>query len=152
MRAYDKKSKRLLMEVLAKESDRWLRQAEYDLKVAEWNLEGGFHGPACFWAQQAAAKALRAFLFLNKEDARETRSVVELLERAITYEEGFKDFVSSSGRLDIYYKTARFPDAIPGGIPAEVITERDAREAIRVTGDMVRMVEETRKNYLPETL
>lgn len=135
-----------------KESERWLRQSEYDLKVSQWNLEGGFFAPACFWAQQASAKALRAFLFFKKEDARETRSVVELLERAITYGEGFKEFVEGAGRLDIYYKTSRFPDAIPGGIPAEVITARDAREAIKTAADIVRAVEETRKEYLPETL
>ncbi|MBI5599538.1 MAG: HEPN domain-containing protein [Deltaproteobacteria bacterium] len=140
------------MEIIAKESDRWLRQAEYDLRVSEWNLEGGFFAPACFWAQQAAAKGLRAFLFFKKEDARETRSVIELLGRAITYDEAFKGYVESSGRLDIYYKTSRFPDAIPGGIPAEVITEKDARESVRTAADIIRMVEETRKNYMPETI
>jgi HEPN domain-containing protein len=136
------------MELHIKESERWLRQAEYDLKVAEWNLEGGFHGPACFQAQQAAAKSLRAFLFLMKEGAGETRSVVDLLDRAITYEEGFKDFVESSGRLDLYYKTSRFPDAIPGGIPAEVISERDSREAIRLASDILAIAERKRKENL----
>lgn len=138
------------MEVHLKESERWLRQAEYDLKAAEWNLDGGFHAPACFWAQQSAAKALRAFLFIMKEDARETRSVVELLDRAITYEEGFKEFVGSSGRLDLYYKTTRFPDSIPGGIPAEVITERDAREAIKLASDILVITERKRKDNLPD--
>ncbi|MBI5560732.1 MAG: HEPN domain-containing protein [Deltaproteobacteria bacterium] len=140
------------MELMAKESDRWLRQSEYDLKVAQWNLEGGFFAPACFFSQQASAKALRAFLFFKKEDARETRSVVELLERAITYQEGLKDLVEGAGRLDIYYKTSRFPDAIPGGIPAEVITAKDAAEAIKTASDIIRVAEETRKEYLPETL
>ncbi len=138
------------MEVHLKESERWLRQAEYDLKASEWNLDGGFHAPACFWAQQSAAKALRAFLFIMKEDARETRSVVELLDRAITYEEGFKEFVGSSGRLDLYYKTTRFPDSIPGGIPAEVITERDAREAIKLASDILVITERKRKDNLPD--
>ncbi len=140
------------MELLLKESERWLRQAEYDLKASEWNLEGGFNAPACFLAQQAAAKVLRAFLFLNKEDTRETRSVVELLERAITYDEGFKEFVERSGRLDIHYKTSRFPDALPGGIPAEVLNAKDAREAINLAGQIVEAVEMTRKNYMPDTL
>ncbi|MEE9614578.1 MAG: HEPN domain-containing protein [Thermodesulfobacteriota bacterium] len=139
------------MEVMAKEAMRWLRQAEYDLKAAEWNQEGGFHAPACFWAQQAAAKGLRAYLFFMKEDARETRSVVDLLQRAITYEEGFKEFVGASGRLDIYYKSSRFPDAIPGGIPAEVITERDSREAVRQASDILALSEAKRKDYVPET-
>lgn len=140
------------MDIFWKEAERWLRQAEYDLKAAEWCQQGGFFAPATFWAQQSAAKALRAFLFLNKEDARETRSVVDLLDRALVYEEGFKSFVSSSRRLDIYYKTSRFPDALPGGVPAEVISDKDAVEAIRQAADILEIIEKRRKGYLPETL
>ncbi len=140
------------MEVLAKEADRWLRQAEYDLKVAEWNQQGGYYAPACFWAQQSAAKSLRAFLFLSREDAIETRSVADLLDRAITYDEGFRVFVGYATRLDLYYKTSRFPDALPGGIPAEVITERDSKEALKQATDILAEVEKKRKAYLPETM
>ena len=140
------------MEVLLKEADRWLRQAEYDLKVSEWNQQGGFHAPSCFWAQQAAAKALRAFLFLNKEDAVVTRSVADLLDRAMTYEEEFKRLVGTSTSLDLYYKTARFPDALPGGIPAEVISVKDSTDAVKQDSDIVAIVERVRKDYLPETL
>jgi HEPN domain-containing protein len=140
------------MEGFAREAERWLRQAEYDLKAAEWAEQGGFHAPACFWSQQAAAKGLRAFLFLKGEDARETRSVVDLLDRAISYEEDFKGFVGSSTSLDIYYKTSRFPDALPGGIPAEVITGKDSRDAIRQASDVLAVVERKRKAHLPETI
>ena len=140
------------MEFFSREADRWLRQAEYDLKAADWNQQGGFYAPACFWAQQSAAKALRAFLFLNREDARETRSVMDLLDRAITYEEEFKNFVGTSTSLDIYYKTSRFPDALPGGIPAEVITQKDSRDALKQAADIMAIVEKKRKAYLPETL
>ncbi|HKJ87583.1 MAG TPA: HEPN domain-containing protein [Gammaproteobacteria bacterium] len=140
------------MEVYVKESDRWLRQAEYDLKVAEWNQQGGFHSPACFWAQQAAAKALRSFLFFYSEDAGESRSVTDLLDRALTYEEEFKTAVGKSTNLDLYYKTARFPDALPGGIPAEILTGRDSTEAIRTASDILAMVEKKRKGFLPETM
>lgn len=138
------------MSIYAKEADRWLRQAEYDIKVSQWCQQGGFHAPACFWAQQSAAKALRAFLFINGEDARETRSVVELLDRAMTYEEGFRSYVGGAGSLDIYYKTSRFPDAIPGGIPAEVIAAKDSQEAIRQAADIIAVVEKKRKGYLPD--
>lgn len=139
------------MELFAKEADRWLRQAEYDLKASEWNQQGGFFAPACFWAQQSAAKSLRAFLYLNREDARETRSVYDLLDRAITYEEEFKGFVGTSTSLDLYYKTSRFPDALPGGIPAEIITGKDSRDAIKQATDILMLVEKKRKGYLPET-
>ncbi len=140
------------MGLYAKEADRWLRQAEYDLRAAEWNQQGGFFAPACFWAQQSAAKSLRAFLFFNGEDARETRSVVELIDRAMTYEEEFRSFVGTSTSLDIYYKTSRFPDALPGGVPAEVISDRDAVEAVRQAADILEVIEKRRKGYLPESL
>ena len=140
------------MELLTREADRWLRQAEYDLKAAEWNQQGGVHAPACFWAQQAAAKSLRAFLFMNRDQTYETRSVVDLLDRAITYEEGFKEFIGSSTSLDLYYKPSRFPDAIPGGIPAEVITAKDSQDAIRQAAGIIAVVEKARKGYLPDTL
>ncbi len=140
------------MEILFKEADRWLRQAEYDLKVSDWCRQGGFFAPTCFYAQQAAAKALRAFLFLSKEDAKETKSVQDLLDRAMTYDEGFKRFVGRTTSLDIYYKTSRFPDALPGGIPAEVITEKDSVDAVRQAADIIAAVERKRKEYMPETL
>ncbi len=140
------------MEILAKEADRWLRQAEYDFKAAEWTLQGEFFAQCCFWAQQAAAKALRGYLFLHKEDAIATRSVADLLDRVMTYEEGFKVFVGNTTSLDLYYKAARFPDALPGGIPSEVISSKDAIDAIKQASEIIEMVEMKRKDYLPETL
>jgi HEPN domain-containing protein len=138
------------MEQNHKEADRWFRQAEYDLQAAEWSEQGKFYAPACFLAQQSAAKSLRAFLFLHNEDARESRSVADLIDRAMTYEEGFKELVETSSRLDLYYKTSRFPDAIPGAIPAEVIQERDSKESIDCASKVLRLVEEKRKDLLPE--
>lgn len=140
------------MEGLAKEADRWFRQAENDLRSAEWSQQGGFYAHACFWAQQGAAKALRAFLFMQKEDARETRSVSELLERCLTYDEDFKAIVESGSRLDIYYKTSRYPDSLPGGIPAEIISAKDSKEAIKISSDIFVIVEEKRKAYVPEIM
>lgn len=140
------------MEVHIKEAARWLRQAEYDLKSADWSQQGGFFSSACFLAQQAAAKALRSYLFNQSEDAHETRSVADLIDRAITYDEEFKVAAVNSARMDLYYKTARFPDAIPGGIPAEVITERDSKEAINCAGVLIELVEKKRKSFIPETL
>jgi len=140
------------MEGLAKEADRWFRQAENDLKAAQWSQQGGFHAQTCFWAQQSAAKALRAFLFINKEDAKETRSVSELLERCLTYDEEFKSVIEHSSRLDIYYKTTRYPDSLPGGIPAELISSRDSKEAVKIASDILSLVEEKRKAYVPERM
>lgn len=140
------------MHLLNKTADRWLRQAQSDYKGAEWNLEGQFYSIACFMAQQSAVKALRAFMFLNSEDAIESKSVVDLLDRAMTYEERFRSLVAGSARLDLYYKTSRFPDALPGGIPSEVMTERDAKEAIQEAYDVLSIVEKVKKDYVPDSL
>ena len=140
------------MQGLAKEADRWFRQAENDLKAAQWCEQGGFYAQACFWAQQSAAKTLRALLFMNKEDTKETRSVSKLLERCLTYDEDFKPIVEHGSRLDIYYKTTRYPDSLPGGIPAEIISARDSKEAIKIALDIFTLVEEKRKAYVPEVM
>ncbi|NIS70807.1 MAG: HEPN domain-containing protein [Proteobacteria bacterium] len=44
------------------ESKRWLEQAEYDLRTAQWNAQGKLYAPACFWTQQATEKAAKAYL------------------------------------------------------------------------------------------
>ena len=45
------------------ESERWLRQAEYDQQAAQVNQEEGFYAWTYFLCQQAAEKALKAFLY-----------------------------------------------------------------------------------------
>ena len=41
---------------------RWLRQAEHDLRIARGHCERGDYSDSCFMAEQAAQKALKAFL------------------------------------------------------------------------------------------
>lgn len=48
----------------------WLKQAEYDLKTSEYNLEGGFAEPAAFWAQQSIEKALKAVALAKSGELR----------------------------------------------------------------------------------
>ena len=45
------------------EARRWFQQATYDLKAAQWNIEGEFYDTACFLAQQAGEKALKSLLY-----------------------------------------------------------------------------------------
>jgi len=46
-----------------KESMRWSRQAEKDLKASKNSLKSGDYEWACFQAQQAAEKALKSILY-----------------------------------------------------------------------------------------
>ena len=45
------------------EARRWISQAIFDLKGAEWNLEGRFFNTVCFLAQQGSEKGLKSLLY-----------------------------------------------------------------------------------------
>jgi HEPN domain-containing protein len=49
---------------------RWWRQARRDLESATINADHARHEVACFLSQQAAEKALKAFLYAQGEDPR----------------------------------------------------------------------------------
>jgi HEPN domain-containing protein len=122
------------------EAKRWLKQAEYDLRAAEHNAGGEFYSIACFNAQQAAEKALKAFLFAQGERVVLGHSAGELCRRCGEYEESFNDLAASAGKLDRFYVPTRYPDALPGGVPAEVYDEEDATGAITSASKVLAMV------------
>ena len=104
----------------------WLRQAANDLDWAAHSFEGGFYAQACFACQQAGEKALKAFCFHKDFDVIRTHSLFQII-RALE-ENG--DLEKSAKELDIYYISARYPDAFPGGAPFEMITREQAERAL----------------------
>jgi HEPN domain-containing protein len=46
------------------EAERWLLTAEEDFKAAELLFEGAMYAQACFYAQQAGEKALKALWYM----------------------------------------------------------------------------------------
>lgn len=50
------------------EGIRWLKQAERDLDDARYAFTGERYNLVCFLAQQAAEKALKAFLYFSGEE------------------------------------------------------------------------------------
>jgi|ERR1043166_3945320 HEPN domain-containing protein len=119
-------------------SQDWLRQAELDLATARDNQRGGHHEWACFTAQQAAEKAVKA---LHESVGTEAwgHSVVELLR-------GLKDVpgdVMDSGKgLDKHYIPARYPNTHPAGAPGDLYTVAEAQRAIT---DAERIIEHVRR-------
>jgi len=84
-----------------KEGMRWLLQAEQDLDDAKYVFRGKRFHLACFLAQQAAEKALKAFLYANGETRVFGHSVAELCRRAISYDKEFEK-VKKVSVLDKY--------------------------------------------------
>ncbi len=125
----------------AGEAQRWLRQARYDLDLARYNATGEFHAAACFQAQQAAEKALKAFLYGREERMVLGHSVAELCDRCQSYQPEFGALKAKLARLDRFYIPTRYPNALPGGIPAEMYDQSDAKEAITWASEALEAVE-----------
>ena len=119
------------------EGKRWLLQATEDLRWAKHLAkEGGWH-IACFLSQQVTEKALKAFLYAQGEEIVLGHSVANLCESAARYEPEFNTKEKRWNILDSYYIPTRYPNSLPGGIPAEVYTQDAADGAVKLAEEAV---------------
>jgi len=117
---------------------RWLRQAEHDLEQAEKSAAGGAYAYAAFFSEQAAQKALKAFLFKSGKRTVPIHSVAELAREASRVEKSFEVLIGKGARLDRHYLASRYPDALPEpAIPFESYTQEDAEEALTLARDFL---------------
>ena len=119
---------------------RWLRQAERDLGDAEYNLAGDRYSLACFLCQQAAEKALTAFLYARGAEQVFGHSVADLGTECGHFDEAFHALRPRAAPLDQYYVPTRYPNSLPGGIPADAFDESDARRALRLAQEVLQLV------------
>jgi len=113
----------------------WLAEARADLRHAEASTRIGDYNWACFAAQQAAEKALKALVLHVLGEYPRGHDLVKLYRRVrelvkLELSEG------SLARLSAYYTQARYPNA---GIerPSEEITREQADEAVAVARGVV---------------
>ncbi len=126
------------------EAERWLVQARDEFEDADALRRRRRYYLALFHFQQAAEKALKAFLYLTYpfEEVFFTHSLYELLEMAKTVAPRFQK-VERAARLDQYYIPTRYPNGLPGGVPSRFYTDPgEAREAMRLARAVLEMVEE----------
>ncbi|NSW90077.1 MAG: HEPN domain-containing protein [Firmicutes bacterium] len=113
-----------------KNAYRWLAQAERDLDDAMFAVSGKRYNLCCFLSQQAAEKAIKAFLYLQGAEFVWGHSIAELCEDATAFDGQFTVLKKYGASLDKYYIPTRCPDGLPGGISAEVFDDDDAQMAI----------------------
>ena len=107
----------------------WLKQAEADLAHAGIAREGGSHEWACFSAQQAAEKALKAlFQRLSMEAGGPTLTV--LIGNVPGTSEVTDSLLNAARALDKHYILTRDPNGFDAGAPTDFYTEEEARGAI----------------------
>lgn len=124
----------------SEESRRWMQQAEQFFESAIYNLRGGMYALSCFLCQQAAETALKAFLYSRGERLVRTHSVEELRKICEAHEAEFGAISREAKKLDRLYLTTRYPDALPGGVPAENFDDEDAQEALARTSRVMDLV------------
>ncbi|MCX7795744.1 MAG: HEPN domain-containing protein [bacterium] len=122
------------------EARRWFRQAQCDFDDALYLLEGGRFNTACFWAQQCAEKALKAFLYFKGIEIVLGHSTAELCHNAMEFDPDFESIASISASLDKYYIPTRYPNGLPGGVPAEAYTKDDAQVAVSMAQRILEFV------------
>lgn len=117
----------------------WFDQAVRDLEQAQDSRASGRHEWACFAAQQAAEKAVKALhLFLGQEA---WGHVVARLLGELPYDiKTPADFVDKARVLDTFYIPARYPNSHPEGPAFEHYGPVQSEEAIRYAREIIEFV------------
>ncbi|MEK6964109.1 MAG: HEPN domain-containing protein [Nanoarchaeota archaeon] len=127
------------------EYGRWIKQAKHDLDAAKWSSKGKFYDTTCFQAQQAAEKALKAYLLLQRKRII-VHSVYHLLRECIHFNKKFANLTPLGQKLDKYYIPTRYPDGLPTGTPQDYFTLEDAEETIQAAKKIILFVETLQKS------
>ena len=93
----------------------WFKQATFDLNAAISSKESKDFEWACFQAQQASGKALKAFLYSRKKRNILTHSIFKLINECGKLDKDFLD-LKETKVLDQYYVPTRYPNGLPSGI------------------------------------
>jgi HEPN domain-containing protein len=115
---------------------RWLQQADHDLADAGLVAGTGRHALACFLCHQAAEKAVTAYLLARGAEQVWGHALADLCEDAIALDPSFDFIKSVAVLLDKHYLGARYPSALPGGVPAEAYDGHDSSRALEIARDV----------------
>ncbi len=117
----------------------WLEQATHDLEQAEDSRRAGRHDWACFAAQQAAEKAVKALHLRSGQEA--WGHVVAKLLAELPPSLGVPENLIEKARvLDNFYIPARYPNSHPEGAPFEHYGTIQSEEALRYAREIVEFV------------
>ncbi|MYE88778.1 HEPN domain-containing protein [Candidatus Poribacteria bacterium] len=114
----------------------WLRQADRDFEQAEDSRHAGRHEWACFAAQQAAEKAVKA-LHLHVGQEAWGHVVAQLLEE-LPETIDVPELLIEKGRvLDNFYVASRYPNGHSTGAPFEHYGPLQSEVAIRHAREII---------------
>lgn len=119
-----------------------MSQARHDLEAAQANAAGDRHALACFLCHQSAEKAVTGFLYSKGAEQVWGHALADLCEDAIAFDQSFDLVKSIAVLLDKHFLGARYPESLPGGVPAEAYEQTDSERALEVASDVLAAVEQ----------
>jgi HEPN domain-containing protein len=119
----------------------WLDQARRDLDSARHELAGEYFDWACFAAQQASEKAVKA-VFQRRGAEAWGHVVAELLEGLRQFEPIDESVIDMARELDRHYIPSRYPNAHPAGAPFRHYARVHAERAIDYGEQIIRLCED----------
>jgi HEPN domain-containing protein len=114
----------------------WLNQAVRDLEQARDSQSAGRHEWACFAAQQAAEKAVKA-LHLNFRQEAWGHVIARLLQELPETVALPGDLIEKARVLDNFYIPARYPNSHPQGAPFEHYGPLQSETAVTYAREIV---------------
>ena len=119
----------------------WLGTAKSDRDAARYLRDGQFWPLACFLCQQAAEKALKAYLRACGETADVGHGLTGLCYRCAEHDTDLKGVMDECRRLGRHYVPTRYPDALGDESPDEHYVEQDAVTALEDADRVLDLVE-----------
>jgi len=110
-------------------ADDWFRQSLRDLEHAKVSVGSGHYEWACFAAQQAAEKAVKA-LFQKLGVEVWGHSVSKMLEQLPEAHRPREELIDMAKSLDKGYISTRYPNTHPEGSPMDFYTKEEAERMV----------------------
>jgi HEPN domain-containing protein len=126
---------------MASREQDWLDQAKSDLEHARHALRDADLDWACFAAQQASEKAVKAVYQRLGAEAW-GHAVSELLQGLRQYKSIEESVLDMARELDHHYIPSRYPNAHPQGAPFRYYTRAEAERAITYGESIIRVCED----------
>jgi len=126
---------------LVRRAKDWLDQALRDLNHAKSDLNGEYYEWACFSAQQAAEKAVKALYQAVGIDAW-GHSVWILLDNLPEDLKPSEELIDEAREIDRFYIPTRYPNAHAAGPPYVYYMKRDAERAIEIASKIIKYCED----------
>lgn len=124
---------------MAERSKDWLKQAQRDLEQAQDSRISDRHEWACFAAQQAAEKAVKALHLSLKQEAW-GHVVAQLLTELPASVNVPKELIEKGRVLDNFYIPTRYANGHPSGAPFEHYGPLQSGEALQYASEILEFV------------